>query len=74
MEIGYGSSWDADRVRHKEVAVPCAFIARREWRTIKLSRMQGEALCVFSCRHGGISVGAIVLLNILSSQTSYLTA
>lgn len=74
MEIRYGLSWDADRGQRKEGAVPFTLIVRREWRTIKLSRMQGEALCVFSCRHEGISVGAIVLLNILSSQTSYLTA
>ena len=51
-----------------------AFIARREWTAIKLSRMQGEALCVSPCILGDIFVGAIVFLNILSSQTSYLTA
>ena len=71
MEIRYGLSWDADRVQRKEVAISFTLIVRREWRAIKLSRMQGEALCVFSCRHGGISVGAIVLLSILSFQNSY---
>ena len=74
MEIRYGLSWDADRGQRKAGAVPFTLIVRREWRTIKLSRMRGEAVCVFSCRHGDIFVGAIVLLNILSSQTSYLTA
>ena len=67
MEIRYGVSWDADRGQRKEGAVSFTLIVRREWRTIKFSRMQGEALCVSPCILGDIFVGAIVLLNILSS-------
>lgn len=61
MEIRYGLSWDADRGQRKEGAVPFTLIVRREWRTIKLSRMQGEALCVFSCTRGYIRWGDCTL-------------
>ena len=59
MDIGYGSSWGTDRVRHKEVAVPCEFIARREWRTIKLSRMQGEGCAFFPVDTGVYPLGRL---------------